>query len=64
MTQVTLGFQVVQMVVLNDEPVERATYHWPVCAFRPAMSASPSPLKSPVWTSTKLEAGAGQMSQN
>src|SRR5216683_2583875 len=38
-TQVTAGFQVIHRLVLNDEPVERATHHWPVCEYRAAMSA-------------------------
>src|SRR5258707_4635242 len=49
-TQVTFGFQVVHREVVNDEPSETPTHHWPVCWRKPAISVFPSPLKSPVTT--------------
>src|SRR5260370_42497144 len=53
-TQVTLGFQVAQRLVVKVfDPLESPTYHCPVCRYRPMISACPSPLKSPVWTSTQ-----------
>src|SRR5712692_7865097 len=56
-TQVTLGFQVAQRVVVKDEPFEMPTYHCPVCRYRPMMSVMPSPLKSPTLTSTQVTLG-------
>src|SRR5713101_1378180 len=57
-TQVTLGFQLAQRVVLKPvDPSEIPTHHWPVCRTRPMISACPSPLKSPVWTSTQVTFG-------
>src|SRR5437870_1408532 len=38
-------------------PLESATHHRPVCSTRPRMSASPSPVKSPTFTSTEVTAG-------
>src|SRR5882672_9061643 len=56
-TQVTLGFQVVQRLLVKDVPLEIAAHHWPACENRPMRSVLPSPLKSPTRTSTQLTAG-------
>src|SRR5713101_7743817 len=57
-TQVTLGFQVPQRLVVKVfDPLESPTYHCPVCRYRPMISACPSPLKSPVCTSTQVTFG-------
>ena len=51
-TQVTPVLQVAHNELVNDVPVLAAVHHWPDCRTRPVMSARPSPLKSPTWTST------------
>src|SRR5216683_3818949 len=57
-TQVTLGFQFAQRVVLKPfDPLESPTHQLPLCKSRPMMSACPSPLKSPVCTSTQVAFG-------
>src|SRR5215471_11056065 len=58
-TQVTFGFQVAQgaRAVVNEEPFESPTHHWPACWNRPMMSVMPSPLKSPTLTSTQVTLG-------
>src|SRR5437773_1232313 len=66
-TQVAPVLQVVQRQVLTavlhvshrlvlkpPEPFDRETHHWPVSLARPTMSLKPSPLKSPVCTSTQV----------
>src|SRR5712692_574181 len=54
-THVAAGFQVVHRLVVNPpEPFDNDTHHWPVCKYRPAISVKPSPLKSPVTTSTQV----------
>src|SRR6266851_2728562 len=55
---VAAGFQVVHRLVVNPpEPLDSDTHHWPVCKYRPAISVCPSPLKSPVTTSTQVAFG-------
>src|SRR2546425_204841 len=54
-TQVTLTpvvpvLQMVQTEVVTELPLDRATHHLPVFGSQPAMSVSPSPLKSPAST--------------
>src|SRR5262249_9129226 len=57
-TQVTFGFQISQRVLVKAvEPLEMPTHQSPVWATRPAMSALPSPLKSPTFTSTQVTFG-------
>src|SRR5262249_17550204 len=56
-TQVKVVAQVVQILVVNDEPVEMPTHQFPVVGSRPAMSVMPSPLKSPVTTFCHFTAG-------
>src|SRR6266481_1377904 len=54
-SQVTAVLQVSQRTLWNPpEPLDWATHHWPVSKYRPAMSAKPSPLKSPDCTSTQV----------
>src|SRR5207245_7204638 len=54
-TQVTPVLQVSHsLVVKPPEPFDSETHHWPVSLARPTMSLKPSPLKSPVWTSTQV----------
>ena len=43
-------------VVVNDVPVETAVHQEPPSSQRPVMSALPSALKSPTWTSTQVVA--------
>src|SRR6266851_688785 len=57
-THVTSGFQEAHKLVVNAvDPLESPTNHWPACRYRPTMSAFPSPLKSPVCTSTQVTFG-------
>src|SRR5262245_56944824 len=57
-TQLTLGFQPShRLVVKPTTPSDRDTHHWPVCKSRPMRSLWPSPLKSPVCTSSQVTAG-------
>src|SRR5262249_2527012 len=46
--------QVVQRVVLKAVPKETPVHQLPPSRKRPVMSALPSPLKSPAWTSTQV----------
>src|SRR5438067_2321916 len=54
-TQVAPVLQVAHLLVVKPpEPLERETHQSPVCLARPAISVKPSPLKSPVTTSTHV----------
>src|SRR5438105_859918 len=54
-TQVAPVLQVAHRLVLKPpEPFDSETHHWPVSLARPTMSLKPSPLKSPVCTSTQV----------
>src|SRR5438093_12021413 len=54
-TQVTPVPQAPQNdALVSEEPVLVAVHHWPDCCTRPVMSALPSWLKSPTWTSTQV----------
>src|SRR5207249_8889031 len=54
-TQVAPVLHVAQREVLKAVlPLDRPVYHWPFCKARAVMSALPSPLKSPTFTSTQV----------
>src|SRR5947208_17132731 len=54
-TQVTPVLQVSHLLVVKPpEPLDNETHQSPVSLARPAMSVKPSPLKSPVCTSTQV----------
>src|ERR1700756_60656 len=46
--------QVAQSWLLNCDPLDMATHHWPVSSTRPARSILPSLLKSPTCTSSQV----------